>query len=387
MRTEQHPPGVYCRKFDAGRNISASERGEYTAVQGGEAPARPQSAMIECVKSLRLNLHCRAAKPVRRWLVSIGVIGSLTAGCNSSSGALSPTGSAVSSTSTETASDGATSTSSGAAITPPEVVSDNPFRVGHTLVIPHAGGDGLFPENTLYAYEQSMAMGGEVIDLDVYLTADNTLIAFHDSTLDRTTNGTGKVSGSTYADIAKLDAGSDFSKDGEFPFRGKGLTVPTIESVLQAFPSTLATLDLKDQRVAVVEPLCALLRELGRTEDVYVGIDVEPQVLAFREQCPEVRTSGTDAERQASRAAREAGDTTFVSRQLVGQPGYLNDDGTWRITDETLAWAQSHDTAILTWTVDDPDDMERLVRMGIDGLYTRFPDRLVAVIAKVEATR
>jgi glycerophosphoryl diester phosphodiesterase len=267
----------------------------------------------------------------------------------------------------------------------PAVVSDNPFRVGHTLVIPHGGGDGLFPENTMYAYQQSMAMGGEVIDLDVYLTADNQLIAFHDSTLDRTTNGTGQVATTTFAKIAKLDAGWKFEKDGEFPFRGHGVTVPTIEEVLTAFPTTIATLDLKDQRVALVEPLCALLRKLGRTEDVYVGIDVESQVLAFREICPEVRTSGTDEERQASRAAREAGDTSFISTQLVGQPGYRNDDGTWRITEETLAWAHDHDTAILTWTVDNPADMEKLVRMGIDGIYTRYPDRLVDVIAKVAA--
>jgi glycerophosphoryl diester phosphodiesterase len=263
------------------------------------------------------------------------------------------------------------------------VGSTNPFRTGRTLVIPHAGGDGLFPENTLYAYQQSMAMGGEVIDLDVYLTADGQLIAFHDSTLDRTTNGTGTVAANTLDEITKLDAGWGFETDGSFPFRGRGLTVPTIKEVLQAFPELLATLDLKDQRVAVVEPLCALLRELGRTEDVYVGIDVEPQVIAFREQCPEVRTSGTDAERQASRAAREAGDTTFVSNQLVGQPGYRNDDGTWRITNETLAWAHDHDTAILTWTVDDLADMEKLVRMGVDGIYTRFPDRLIQVIERV----
>jgi glycerophosphoryl diester phosphodiesterase len=98
-----------------------------------------------------------------------------------------------------------------------------------------------------------------------------------------------------------------------------------------------------------------------------------------------VRTSGTDAERAASRAAREAGETSFISRQLVGQPGYLNDDGTWRITEQTMAWAHDHDTAILTWTVDNPADMEKLVRLGIDGIYTRYPDRLVEVIAKVAA--
>ena len=256
----------------------------------------------------------------------------------------------------------------------------NPFRIGRPLVIPHAGGDGLFPENTLYAYEHSMEMGGDVIDADVFLSADGVPIAFHDSTLERTTNGIGPVHDKPYAELAKLDAAWNFERDGVFPLRGKGIGIPSIEAILRRFPTTLVTLDLKDLRTEAVEPLCTLLRLLGRTTDVYVGVDTNEQVMLFRELCPEVHTSGTDAERRALRAARDAGDTTFVTNQLVGQPAFLSDDGTKRISSDYLAYSHSKGIAVLTWVVDDPKDMTDLIKIGIDGIYTRRPDVMVKLL-------
>ena len=256
----------------------------------------------------------------------------------------------------------------------------NPFRIGRTLVIPHGGGDGLFPENTLYAYEKSQALGGDVIDIDVFMAANEVLIAMHDDTLDRTTNGTGRVGLTTYDAISKLDAGWNFKLDGKFPFRNKGIGVPTIEAVLKRFPKTPVTLDLKDQRVANVVPVCTLLRKLKRTADVYVGVDTAEQVMAFRAACPEVATSGTDAERHAMRAARDANDATFVTKQLVGQPRFRSDEGTKRITFEYLSFSHAKGIAVLTWVVDDPQDMAELVNLGVDGIYTRRPDVLVRVL-------
>ncbi len=258
--------------------------------------------------------------------------------------------------------------------------SDNPFRVGRPLVIPHAGGDGLYPENTLYAYEHSMAMGGDVIDADVLITADGVPIAFHDASLDRTTNGTGNVHDKTYAELAALDAGWAFERDGDHLFRGLGITIPTIESILMQYPNTLVTLDLKDQRTTAVEPVCSLIVRLDRTDDVYVGVDIDEQVELFRTLCPTLRTSGTSAERAATRAARESNDPNFVTNQLVSQPAFIADDGTRRITTVFLDFAHRHDVAVLTWVVDDPDDLRDLIEMGVDGIYTRRPDLMIDLL-------
>ncbi|MCU1368070.1 MAG: glycerophosphodiester phosphodiesterase [Ilumatobacteraceae bacterium] len=260
----------------------------------------------------------------------------------------------------------------------------NPFRIGRPLVIPHGGGDGLYPEDTLYAYQHSIPAGGDVVDIDVLLSADDIPIAFHDGTLDRTTDGHGAVETKTYAQLSTFDAGYQFTTDGStHPFRGRGLRIPSVESVLLAFPHTLATLDLKDLRVAAVAPLCTLLERLNRTKDVYIGVDAAAQVAEFRRVCPEVRTSGTDAERAAQRAARAAGDTSFVSHQLVAQPEYIGSDGARRVTADSLSFAHRSDTAVLTWVVDDTADMTTLIDLGVDGIYTRRPDVLVALMRRM----
>lgn len=190
----------------------------------------------------------------------------------------------------------------------------NPFRTGRTLIIPHSGGDGLSPENTLYAYEKSMAMGGDVIDIDVSLTADGVPVAFHDSSLRRTTGAPGKVSTTAFAELSKLDAGWGFTSHGTHPFRGKGLTVPSVEAILRRFPATLVTFDLKDQRTLAVKPVCELLARLRRIDDVYVGVDSSAQVLEFRRTCPGLRTSGTDAERRAARRPENRETVPFAPR-------------------------------------------------------------------------
>ncbi len=256
----------------------------------------------------------------------------------------------------------------------------NAFRTGRTLVIAHSGGDALFPENTVLAYQRSTALGGDVIDIDVQLISDGTLVALHDATVNRTTNGTGAVRSKTYAQLQQLDAGYRFSKNGTFPFRGKGITIPRVLDVVSMFPKSLVTLDLKDQRVEVVKPVCDLVLASGRIETIYIGVDTDEQVLEFRRRCPLLHTSGTSAERQALRAARAAGDTKFPTRQLVSQPPYIGDDGAKRVTAESLAFSHALNIAVLTWVVDDPAAMQELVNLGVDGIYTRRPDLLVKIV-------
>ncbi len=273
------------------------------------------------------------------------------------------------------------SSASGSSASNGAVASDvNLFRTGRTLVIPHGGGDGLFPENTMYAYEQSQAMGGDVIDIDVRIAADGVLIAFHDSTLDRTTNASGPVGALTSIELAGLDAGHDFEIDGDFPFRDQGIGVPTVEEILRAFPETLTTLDLKIAGSVPVQPVCNLLRELGRTDDVYVGTESNDQPELFRTACPEVSTSGTSEERQIRRAAHDAGQPSSPVAQLVSQPRYMGNDGQPRFNAEYLEFAQSSDTAVLTWVIDDRETLTELIEMGIDGIYTRRPDIMIDIL-------
>ena len=274
---------------------------------------------------------------------------------------------------------GAPSTSGAAS----PITAANPFRTGRTLIIPHGGGDGLYPENTMLAYDRTMAAGADVVDVDVRSTADGVLVAFHDATLARTTNGTGKVEDKTYAQLAALDAGWTFTLAGKQPFRGKGVRIPTLQAVLRRFPRALVSLDLKDESMSMIAPTCALLRLLRRTSDVFVGSNSDAQILAFRTACPDVRTSATMVDVYASRDARAANDRSFVPRAFVDQPPFRSDSGTELVSKDSLAYAHSKGIAILTWVVDNPADMRRLVSWGVDGIYTRRPDVLLSVLTSM----
>jgi glycerophosphoryl diester phosphodiesterase len=258
-------------------------------------------------------------------------------------------------------------------------VPTNPFRTGRTLNIAHGGGDALFPENTLFAYEQSALVGSEVIDVDVRLSKDGQPVAIHDFTVERTTNGVGRVDAMTVNELKSLDAGYRFAKGSKFPFRGKGVNIPTLEELLQRFPKTLFSLDLKDERVSMNEPVCSVLRKYKRTDDVFVGSNNDAQILAFRKSCVGIRTSATMVDVFASERARETNDPNFVPDVFVDQPPYRI-NGRALVDADSLKFHHRHGVAILTWVVDDPKDMKKLVRLGVDGIYTRRPDLLAKVL-------
>jgi glycerophosphoryl diester phosphodiesterase len=262
----------------------------------------------------------------------------------------------------------------------------NPFRTGRTLVIPHGGGDGLYPENTMYAYEQTMAMGADVVDVDVRKSRDGVLVAFHDPTTTRITGQNRSVRSSTFAELAKLDAGWSFTKGNASPFRNKGIAIPSLESILKRFPKALLSLDLKDESVAMNAPLCRLLTRYRRTDDVFVGSNNDEQILHFRKQCPGVRTSATMVDVYASRDARAIDDPNFVPAVSVDQPPFRM-GGRTLVDKESLDWAHGHGVAILTWVVNDTKSLEHLVDIGVDGIYTSYPDRLLKILGRSSAPK
>ncbi|HEX7955748.1 MAG TPA: glycerophosphodiester phosphodiesterase family protein, partial [Pyrinomonadaceae bacterium] len=111
-------------------------------------------------------------------------------------------------------------------------------RPDSPLAIAHRGGAGLWPENTLHAFEHAAALGVDVIETDVRATADGEIVVFHDERVERTTDGAGEVRALTLADLKRLDAAHRWSPDGgrTYPLRGRGVTVPTLGEVFAALP-------------------------------------------------------------------------------------------------------------------------------------------------------
>ena len=109
-----------------------------------------------------------------------------------------------------------------------------------TFVVAHRGASTHAPENTMDAFRLGVEAGADAIELDVHLTADGQLAVIHDDTLDRTTDRTGSIVDKTIDEIREADAGARFpGPDGDHPFRGRGLTVPTLPEVLAWLPETI----------------------------------------------------------------------------------------------------------------------------------------------------
>src|SRR5215207_10956636 len=141
---------------------------------------------------------------------------------------------------------------------------ENQYYAGvtHPLVIAHQGGDGVWPGNTMYAFDKAVEIGADVLEMDAHITKDREIVLMHDESVDRTTDGTGLIEDLTLAEIQQLDAAYKWTNDeGQtFPFRGKGIQVPKLEEVFERFPQTRYVIEIKLTKNLIDRPFCNLIR-------------------------------------------------------------------------------------------------------------------------------
>ncbi|HLR46379.1 MAG TPA: glycerophosphodiester phosphodiesterase family protein, partial [Deinococcales bacterium] len=165
-----------------------------------------------------------------------------------------------------------------------------PDRGVHVLA--HAGGIGLWPDNTMTAFEGSRGLGADVLELDIQLSSDAELVVIHDDTVDRTTDGSGPVDGFTLQELQELDAAAQWAgPDGDYPYRGSGVYIPSLREVLEEFRDIPVNIELKSTDPLMAELTCSLVQELDRELSVLVASFHQEQLHYFRELCPEVATS------------------------------------------------------------------------------------------------
>lgn len=245
----------------------------------------------------------------------------------------------------------------------------------------HRGASGEAPENTLVAFRRAVALGVAYAELDVHATRDGQVVVIHDPTVERTTDGQGRVQDYTLAGLQRLDAGYRFSPDNgqTFPFRACGVTIPTLQEVLRACPELRFTIEIKQTDPPIEELVLAAVHECDRAADVLLASEHDQVLARVRTLAPHVATSFAVGE----------GWELFqriVSGQLAGYrpPGQalqapLEFRGVPLITAQTVAAAHDLGLEVHVWTINDPREMERLFALGVDGIMSDFPARLVAV--------
>jgi len=252
------------------------------------------------------------------------------------------------------------------------------------LILAHRGAGGVMPENTLPSFQKALELGGEALELDVRITADCGLAVIHDETIQRTTEGTGPVRSLQMCELQRLDAGFRFSPDSgrSFPFRGRGFTVPSLEEVLHAFTDVRINVDLKDPDPKGAEFLSALIRRT-RTESRILCASFHARVLhRFRELEPDVPTSASRSEVARFAAAVCMGLTGFLRPGFRALQVPLSHKGIRLVSRKTVNQAHRMGLTVHVWTINHPKTMLRLLEMGVDGIVTDYPDRLLAVRSK-----
>ena len=253
-----------------------------------------------------------------------------------------------------------------------------------TLVIAHRGGAALRPENTLEAFEHALALGADVLEMDVRATADGAIVVIHDATLERTTDGRGPVSSFTLAELRKLDAGYRWTADGgrTYPFRGRGVRVPALTEVFERFPEARMNIEIKPADPAFAASLCDSIRRAGMTQRVLVASMRDEALDAFRGACPEVATSMGPGEARWFLFAHLARLTAATSpRAAALQIPY-------RLGERVLpsaalvAAARGRNLRLHAWTVNDEERLRQLIAMGVDGIITDRPDLLLRLLGR-----
>ena len=256
------------------------------------------------------------------------------------------------------------------------------FESDRPMVIAHQGGEGLRPSNTLIAFENAVDLGVDVLEMDVHSTSDGTLVLIHDDTVDRTTDGSGRVKELTLAELQQLDAGDYWTPDdgATYPYRGQGVRIPTLEEIVTAFPEMKYNIEIKQVDPSIAVPLCKLLRHFGLTDRALVASFHPTAMDEFRAACPEVATSMVEDEIRPFFILN----TAFLG-SLYRPPGAAFQvpeySGSQHVlTPRFVRGAQRNNVAVHPWTIDDPADMERFLDMGVDGIITDRPDIMIEVL-------
>ncbi|MCB9749583.1 MAG: glycerophosphodiester phosphodiesterase [Myxococcales bacterium] len=270
---------------------------------------------------------------------------------------------------------------------------EHPYFDGpRPLAFAHRGGAKRWPENTLHAFEEAIARGYRHIETDIHLTRDGELVVFHDHTLDRCTDGAGPIAARTVGELQQLDAGYWWSPDGgeTFPFRGQGITIPTLAEALALGPEIRFNLEMKPRTPAIAWALWDFLRGRPDRRRVLAASAFSPNVIAFRELSDgsvpsspgfaEILKFWTAVRAGAHRLVYGARGPDFHALQIPVSHGPLT------VTSERLVRvAHEYGLHVHVWTIDDPAEMRRLVALDVDGIMSDVPDVLLEVLGRADA--
>jgi glycerophosphoryl diester phosphodiesterase len=171
-----------------------------------------------------------------------------------------------------------------------------------------------------------------------------------------------------------------------FPFRGQGITIPTVAEVFSTFPAMRMVMEIKPAEPAIAESLCQMVRDFAMQEHVLVVSFHTEAIQSFRHTCPEVATATTQREVQIFWVLHRLylGAIYQPPAQALLVPETF---GPLRVVDERfLQEAQAHNMKVQVWTVNETASIQRLLRLRLQGLITDYPERVLTLLGRLPTT-
>ncbi len=256
-----------------------------------------------------------------------------------------------------------------------------PYVAGAPHLVAHRGGAAVAPENTLAAFRSAVEdWGADMLEMDVRLTRDGEVVVIHDATVDRTTDGSGPVGSFTYPELARLDAGARFvDPAGNASFRDRGVKVPRFEDVLTALPKARLNVEAKEPQVA--HKLVEVIRRHGAEGRVLVAAEFERSRRSVRGYAGPWGASRHHVLYFLLSSRLPGGGPYTPGADILQLPEVWK--GVRIVTSRLVREAHRRNIPVQVWTVDDPDDMRRLLAIGVDGIQSDRPDVLADVLTEV----
>jgi glycerophosphoryl diester phosphodiesterase len=249
----------------------------------------------------------------------------------------------------------------------------NPVVGDDFTVIAHRGASAYYPENTLVSFEGAIALGADMVELDVQLSLDGKVVVFHDEKIFRCTNGRGKIAEHTLAELKKLDAGSWFNK------KFQGEKIPTLSEVLNVCKNRIAVnIEIKTEAVTgtlaggVEEKCLQIVDQIGMRRHV-VFSSFDPRAIIHLKEIDQTVAAavlfekGLYGSKLPSQVVASLGAAAFNCSKRELSRKWLDD-------------LKLHDVPVNVYTVDNDNDMRRWLGLGVGGIFTNHPDILKSVL-------
>lgn len=260
------------------------------------------------------------------------------------------------------------------------------------LLFAHQGGEHLAPTNTLAAFARADEIGGsDFFDVDVHMTSDGQLVGLHDATVDRTTNGQGRIDSMTLAQAQELDAGYHFQDlDGQYSYRGQGVRILALEELFRVYGQKYYLhFEIKD-----TYPKHGPSQIEQKLWELIQAYQMEKRVIVASFQQGIVNRFNRLAGGQVVMGAGSAEITQFVLAHKLRLPAFYRrksqvleiptHSSGFNLKDRRLIeGAHRLGMEVYYWTIDDPAEMRELLALGADGLFTNRPDLLKTLLEEI----